>query len=76
MAVADQKVVTKKDESPKDRIKTRDKGRMTYIDHYMCELCGRGDDEPHMLLCDGCDDAFHTHCLYPPLLDIPKGAIY
>lgn len=26
-----------------------------------------------MLLCDGCDDSYHTFCLIPPLLDIPKG---
>ena len=23
-----------------------------------------------MLLCDGCDDSFHTYCLIPPLNDI------
>jgi hypothetical protein len=26
-----------------------------------------------MLLCDGCDDSYHTFCLLPPLLEIPKG---
>jgi len=26
-----------------------------------------------MLLCDGCDDSYHTFCLMPPLLEIPKG---
>lgn len=26
-----------------------------------------------MLLCDGCDDAFHTYCLVPPLSEVPKG---
>ena len=40
---------------------------------YYCHTCGRGDGEEYMLLCDGCDDAFHTYCLIPPLSDIPKG---
>ncbi|KAK2189153.1 hypothetical protein NP493_114g03035 [Ridgeia piscesae] len=26
-----------------------------------------------MLLCDGCDDAFHIYCLVPPLPAVPKG---
>ncbi|KAL1129625.1 hypothetical protein AAG570_012570 [Ranatra chinensis] len=26
-----------------------------------------------MLLCDGCDDSFHTFCLMPPISEIPKG---
>ena len=26
-----------------------------------------------MLLCDGCDDSYHTFCLNPPLNEIPKG---
>ena len=40
---------------------------------YLCHTCGRGDQEESMLLCDGCDDAFHTFCLLPPLAEIPKG---
>ncbi|XP_059047112.1 lysine-specific demethylase 5 [Achroia grisella] len=40
---------------------------------YMCHVCGRGDIEEQMLLCDGCDDSYHTFCLVPPLADIPKG---
>lgn len=43
------------------------------VDMYYCHTCGRGDGEEYMLLCDGCDDAFHTYCLIPPLSDIPKG---
>ncbi|XP_045487990.1 lysine-specific demethylase lid [Pieris rapae] len=40
---------------------------------YMCHICGRGDIEEQMLLCDGCDDSYHTFCLVPPLADVPKG---
>lgn len=40
---------------------------------YICHICTRGDGEEAMLLCDGCDDSYHTFCLIPPLADIPKG---
>ncbi|KAF5292984.1 hypothetical protein FQR65_LT11102 [Abscondita terminalis] len=40
---------------------------------YVCHNCGRGDVEECMLLCDGCDDSYHTFCLMPPLTEIPKG---
>lgn len=40
---------------------------------YVCNVCSRGDYEETMLLCDGCDDSYHTFCLMPPLTDIPKG---
>ncbi|CAG9828368.1 unnamed protein product [Diabrotica balteata] len=40
---------------------------------YICRNCNGGDDEEYMLLCDGCDDSYHTFCLMPPLLEIPAG---
>ena len=43
------------------------------VDLYMCRICGCGDGEEEMLLCDGCDDAFHIYCLVPPLPAVPKG---
>uniref|UniRef100_S4RQQ0 [histone H3]-trimethyl-L-lysine(4) demethylase n=1 Tax=Petromyzon marinus TaxID=7757 RepID=S4RQQ0_PETMA len=43
------------------------------VDLYECLVCGRGDDEAKLLLCDGCDDSYHTFCLIPPLQDVPKG---
>uniref|UniRef100_A0A8C1M992 [histone H3]-trimethyl-L-lysine(4) demethylase n=2 Tax=Cyprinus carpio TaxID=7962 RepID=A0A8C1M992_CYPCA len=36
-------------------------------------LCGKGNDEDRLLLCDGCDDSYHTFCLIPPLNDVPRG---
>lgn len=42
---------------------------------YICHICNRGDVEESMLLCDGCDDSYHTFCLLPPLSSIPKGLI-
>ena len=43
------------------------------VDLYVCLLCGSGSDEDRLLLCDGCDDSYHTFCLMPPLHDVPKG---
>uniref|UniRef100_A0A3B5B5X9 [histone H3]-trimethyl-L-lysine(4) demethylase n=1 Tax=Stegastes partitus TaxID=144197 RepID=A0A3B5B5X9_9TELE len=43
------------------------------VDSFVCRMCGRGDDDEKLLLCDGCDDNYHTFCLLPPLADPPKG---
>eukprot|EP00166_Cyanidium_caldarium_P006023 ctg_777.g360 len=38
-----------------------------------CRQC-RGTDNGHlMLLCDRCDDCFHTYCCRPPLDAVPEG---
>jgi hypothetical protein len=29
-----------------------------------------------MLLCDGCDDSYHTFCLVPPLAEVPQVSQY
>ena len=38
-----------------------------------CKVCGWGDNEQQILLCDGCDAEYHTYCLRPPLTQIPPG---
>ncbi|XP_061839855.1 lysine-specific demethylase 5B-B isoform X2 [Nerophis lumbriciformis] len=43
------------------------------VDLVECLVCGSGGDEDRLLLCDGCDDSYHTFCLIPPLHDVPKG---
>ncbi|XP_037628330.1 lysine-specific demethylase 5B-B isoform X2 [Sebastes umbrosus] len=43
------------------------------VDLVVCLVCSSGGDEERLLLCDGCDDSYHTFCLIPPLPDIPKG---
>ncbi|XP_041953947.1 lysine-specific demethylase 5B-B isoform X1 [Alosa sapidissima] len=46
---------------------------LSVVDLYVCLVCGSGTDEDKLLLCDGCDDSYHTFCLIPPLNDVPKG---
>ncbi|KAK0146482.1 Bromodomain adjacent to zinc finger domain protein 2B [Merluccius polli] len=38
-----------------------------------CQLCGRGDHEDRLLLCDGCDQGCHTYCLRPRISSVPEG---
>ncbi|VDP98771.1 unnamed protein product, partial [Trichobilharzia regenti] len=44
------------------------------IDEYNCRVCGRGDDETNLLICDTdtCQACYHLYCLNPPLRSIPK----
>ncbi|PWA31798.1 hypothetical protein CCH79_00006511 [Gambusia affinis] len=46
---------------------------VSQVDLVVCLVCGSGGDEERLLLCDGCDDSYHTYCLIPPLHDVPKG---
>jgi hypothetical protein len=41
-----------------------------------CEVCGSPEDEDRLLLCDGCNAGYHTFCLDPPLLKVPRGEWY
>ena len=38
---------------------------------WRCIICGRADQEDVLLLCDNCNDAYHTHCV--DIDDIPEG---
>ncbi|XP_062843106.1 lysine (K)-specific demethylase 5Ba [Trichomycterus rosablanca] len=59
-------------QEPGEQIYSMLDGRLR-VDQYMCLVCGGGGDEEKLLLCDGCDDSYHTFCLIPPLHDVPKG---
>ena len=39
-----------------------------------CLICGKDDDHPRILLCDRCSGEYHTYCLQPKLMEIPKSA--
>lgn len=36
-----------------------------------CEICGKGDDDQNILLCESCHSGSHTYCLDPPLTSVP-----
>ena len=41
-----------------------------------CRKCGKDDDHPHLLLCEFCNDEYHTYCLDPPLNYVPEGDFF
>mgnify|MGYP000880086048 FL=1 len=43
-----------------------------------CSICGQSaeDDEDKLLMCEACNEGFHTFCLDPPLTKVPAGAWY
>ena len=43
------------------------------VETIYCLTCRGGDAEEYLLLCDGCNAAYHTFCLSPPLSIIPIG---
>uniref|UniRef100_H2Y6C5 [histone H3]-trimethyl-L-lysine(4) demethylase n=1 Tax=Ciona savignyi TaxID=51511 RepID=H2Y6C5_CIOSA len=36
-------------------------------------MCSKDSNDSLLLLCDGCDDSYHTFCLIPPLQNVPIG---
>ncbi|KAL4541541.1 hypothetical protein Ndes2437B_g05894 [Nannochloris sp. 'desiccata'] len=47
--------------------------KSTY-DSLMCEVCGLGEPDESIILCDGCDLGYHMGCLCPALTQVPAGA--
>jgi hypothetical protein len=37
-----------------------------------CRICCRDEDHANLLLCEACDDEYHTYCLQPPLKNVPE----
>ena len=35
-----------------------------YYDGIVCEICLEGDNEAELLICDNCNEGFHSYCLY------------
>ena len=38
-----------------------------------CQMCGCGEGEDRIILCDVCDGGYHLECAEPPLDSIPDG---
>jgi hypothetical protein len=43
------------------------------MDSIACTACRRRDDEDSLVLCDGCDDAWHIFCMMPKRDEVPSG---
>jgi hypothetical protein len=44
-----------------------------HIETMQCGICGGGDDDSRMIICDGCDIGYHIYCVTPLLSTIPEG---
>ena len=42
------------------------------VEETSCLVCGKNDNYPEILLCDGCDGEYHMYCLQPPLETVPE----
>ena len=38
-----------------------------------CQVCDSADDPQNLMLCDMCDETYHTYCLRPVLKRVPPG---
>ncbi|TPX44179.1 hypothetical protein SeLEV6574_g04654 [Synchytrium endobioticum] len=69
------------DVESKHRHGTRQQNGARPIQSYLkpgefCEICLRSENEENLLLCDVCNNGFHTYCLTPPIIGVPKGEWY
>ncbi|EKX47051.1 hypothetical protein GUITHDRAFT_137670 [Guillardia theta CCMP2712] len=42
-------------------------------EYVTCKKCGLSEGDERMILCDGCDDAYHVECTWPRLSQVPEG---
>ncbi len=62
-------VTTTKEEEDKDNNTTGSIGGG-------CLKCGLDNDHANLLLCEVCNDEYHTYCLDPPLMSVPDSDFY
>lgn len=39
----------------------------------LCDICGKGENEDSIIICDKCNKGFHLYCLKPILPSVPSG---
>ncbi|XP_006897741.1 PREDICTED: bromodomain adjacent to zinc finger domain protein 2A [Elephantulus edwardii] len=43
------------------------------VNKVTCLVCGKGDNDEYLLLCDGCDRGCHIYCHRPKMETVPEG---
>ncbi|KAK8796499.1 hypothetical protein WA538_005706 [Blastocystis sp. DL] len=43
------------------------------FDSLLCDVCGKGENEESIIICDNCNKGFHLYCVKPILPSVPAG---